>query len=144
VKIRTFWLEKIEAAWDRRSVLWLSGVRRIGKTTLCRSLSEIEYFDCELPRTRRMMEDPQSFLEGLRGKRVVLDEIHRLGNPSQLLKIAADHYKDVRILATGSSTLGASAKFRDTLAGRKTELRTEQRGRGLTSSIFRRGRRAGN
>ena len=69
-----------------------------------------------------MMEDPQAFLGGLKGKRVVLDEIHRLGNPSQLLKIAADHYRDVRIMATGSSMLGASTKFRDTLAGRKAEL----------------------
>jgi hypothetical protein len=68
------------------------------------------------------MEDPQAFLDGLRGRRVVLDEVHRLGNPSELLKIAADHYPDIRILATGSSTLGASARFRDTLTGRKSEL----------------------
>ena len=122
MKHRTFWLDQIEEAWRRRTILWLSGVRRVGKTTLCRGLPKIEYFDCELPRTRRMMEDPESFLDDLRGKRVVLDEIHRLRNPSQLLKIAADHYKDVKILATGSSTLGASAKFRDTLAGRKAEL----------------------
>lgn len=122
MKIRTFWLDQVEQAWNRRSVLWLSGVRRVGKTTLCHSLSRTEYFDCELPRVRRMMEDPQSFLDGLRGTRIVLDEVHRLANPSQLLKIAADHYHDVRILATGSSTLGASAKFRDTLAGRKAEL----------------------
>jgi predicted AAA+ superfamily ATPase len=122
MKIRTFWLDQIERAWSRRSVLWLSGVRRVGKTTLCHSLSGTEYFDCELPRVRRMMEDPQAFLDGLRGTRIVLDEVHRLANPSQLLKIAADHYHDVRILATGSSTLGASAKFRDTLAGRKAEL----------------------
>lgn len=122
MKIRTFWRDRIEEAWTRRSVLWLSGVRRVGKTTLCHSLPKVEYFDCELPRVRTMMEDPQAFLSGLKGKRVVLDEIHRLGNPSQLLKIAADHYRDVRIMATGSSTLGASAKFRDTLAGRKAEL----------------------
>lgn len=69
-----------------------------------------------------MMEDPQSFLEDLKGSTVILDEIHRLENPSELLKIAADHYPDTKILATGSSTLGASAKFRDTLAGRKSEL----------------------
>jgi hypothetical protein len=56
------------------------------------------------------------------GHRVVLDEIHRLGNPSELLKIAADHYPDVQVLATSSSTLGASARFKDTLAGRKVEL----------------------
>lgn len=122
MKIRKFWLNRIEAAWRKKSVIWLSGVRRVGKTCLCQTLPEIEYFDCELPRTRRMMDDPESFLQSLKGKRVVLDEVHRLSNPSELLKIAADHYKDVQILATGSSTLGASSKFKDTLAGRKAEL----------------------
>jgi predicted AAA+ superfamily ATPase len=69
-----------------------------------------------------MMDDPQGFLEGVRGRRIVLDEIHRLDHPSEILKIAADHFPDTQILATGSSTLGASTKFRDTLAGRKAEL----------------------
>jgi len=119
---RVFWTEKIEQAWKGRNVLWLSGVRRVGKTFLCKGLSEAEYFDCELPRTRRIMEDSQSFLDELRGRTIILDEIHRLGNPSEILKIAADHYPDIRVLATGSSTLGASAKFRDTLTGRKVEL----------------------
>lgn len=119
---RQFWLSKIEEAWKRRSVLWLSGVRRVGKTYLCQTLSEIQYFDCELPRVRRMLDDPQAFLEDVKKGRIVLDEIHRLENPSAILKIAADHYPNIRILATGSSTLGASAKFRDTLAGRKTEV----------------------
>ena len=68
------------------------------------------------------MEDPQSFLEDLRGHTVVLDEIHRLDNPSEILKIAADHYPEAKILATGSSTLGATAKFKDTLSGRKREI----------------------
>lgn len=68
------------------------------------------------------MEDPEAFLDGLGKVRIVLDEIHRLQNPSELLKIAADHYPQVRILATGSSTLGASSKFRDTLAGRKRNV----------------------
>jgi hypothetical protein len=119
---RRFWLNLIEQAWREKPVVWLAGVRRVGKTCLCESLPDVEYFDCELPRVRRMMEDPQGFLDGLRGRRVVLDEVHRLGNPSELLKIAADHYADVRVLATGSSTLGASSKFRDTLAGRKRDL----------------------
>jgi len=122
VKNRRFWQAGIEAAWGRRRIVWLSGVRRVGKTVLCQSLPEVEYFDCELPRTRRQMQDPEAFLDSLRGKRTVLDEIHRLGNPSELLKIAADHFPDVRIIATGSSTLGASRKFRDTLAGRKADL----------------------
>ena len=119
---RPFWAETIDALWKARSVIWLSGVRRVGKTTLCQSLPDVEYFDCELPSHRRVMDDPESFLRPLRGKRVVVDEIHRLQNPSQLLKIAADHFKTTRIIATGSSTLGATRKFRDTLAGRKAEL----------------------
>jgi uncharacterized protein len=116
---RAHWIETLEAAWERRSVLWLAGVRRAGKTYLCRSLRDVDYFDCELPRTRRALEDPESFLEETRGRRIVLDEIHRLGNPSELLKIAADHFPETRVLATGSSTLEASAKFRDTLTGRR-------------------------
>ncbi len=119
---RPFWLNRIEALWRRRSVVWMSGVRRVGKTCLAQGLADIEYFDCELPRVRRAMEDVEEFLSGLRGRRVVLDEIHRLGDPSELLKIASDHFPSVKVLATGSSTLGAAAKFRDTLAGRKAEL----------------------
>jgi predicted AAA+ superfamily ATPase len=116
---RRFWIEMIEAAWERRSVLWLAGVRRAGKTFLCRSLNDVEYFDCELPRTRRLLDDPEEFLRDTHGRRIVLDEIHRLGNPSELLKIAADHFPETRIVATGSSTLDASAKFGDTLTGRR-------------------------
>jgi len=119
---RRSWIDRLEQAWQQRSVVWLSGVRRVGKTFLCQSLPDIEYVDCELPRMRRMLDDPQAFLEGVRGRRVVLDEVHRLERPSEILKIAADHYPDTRIVATGSSTLGASSKFRDTLAGRKAEL----------------------
>jgi predicted AAA+ superfamily ATPase len=120
---RQYWLKLIEAAWKRKNVIWLSGVRRSGKTVLTQSLGRgVEYFDCELPHVRRQMEDPESFLDGLKGKRVVLDEVHRLKNPSELLKITADHYPTIRLLATGSSTLGAAKKFRDTLAGRRVVL----------------------
>lgn len=109
----------IEEAWERRSVLWLAGVRRAGKTFLCRSLDDVEYFDCELPRTRRLLDDPERFLRDHDGRRIVLDEIHRLRDPSELLKIAADHFPATRVVATGSSTLNAGAKFGDTLTGRR-------------------------
>ena len=119
---RKLWNTKIEEFCDEKSVRWLSGVRRAGKTVLSQSLSRIEYFDCELPRIRRMMDDPEAFLNDQNGKRIVLDEIHRLKEPSQLLKIAADHYPKIKILAIGSSVLGATKKFKDTLTGRKREL----------------------
>jgi len=119
---RALWMEKVKTAWSERPILWLTGVRRVGKTTLSRSMEPIAYYDCELPRVRREMEDPEFFLRNCGAKRLVFDEVHRLENPSELLKIAADHFPELQILATGSSTLGASARFRDTLAGRKREL----------------------
>ena len=119
---REHWQKLIERAWSERSIVWLSGVRRVGKTVLSRSLPDIAYYDCELPRVRQLMADPEAFLREHRQRRIVLDEIHRLADPSQLLKIAADHYPDVHILTTGSSTLGVSAKFRDTLTGRKKDI----------------------
>ncbi len=122
VVIRSFWQELIERAWLKKSIIWLMGVRRIGKTSLCQSLPNIEYFDCESPRVRQLFIDPEGFLAGKRNRRIVLDEIHRLDNPSEILKLAADHYPDIKVIATGSSTLGASAKFKDTLTGRKKEI----------------------
>ena len=119
---RPFWRKKIRRRLASRNILWLAGVRRTGKTVLCRMLDDAEYFDCELPRVRRLLDDAEVFFARHRGKLVVLDEIHRLVNPSQVLKIAADHFPDTRVLATGSSTLAARRKFRDTLAGRKHTL----------------------
>jgi predicted AAA+ superfamily ATPase len=119
---RKYWEKRIEDAWKRKSVIWLSGVRRAGKTVLCQSLPHVEYFDCELPRIRQLLEDPEAFLKMHRGKSLVLDEVHRLQNPSELLKIAADHFAETKIIATGSSTLEASAKFKDTLTGRREKI----------------------
>lgn len=85
-------------------------------------LEGIEVFDCERPRVRAQLADPEAFLEAHRGRRIALDEVHRLERPSEILKLAADHYPDVRIVATGSSTLEASARFKDTLTGRKLEV----------------------
>lgn len=119
---RRFWLRRLDDAWRQRSVLWLMGVRRAGKTVLCRSIPDSEYLDCELPSTRRALEDVESFLAERQGRTIIFDEIHRLDDPAEVLKVAADHFSKTRILATGSSTLGASVRFRDTLAGRKRDI----------------------
>jgi len=54
---RRFWLNRIEEAWSERPILWLPGVRRVGKTTLSLSIPGVSYFDCELPRVRRIIEE---------------------------------------------------------------------------------------
>ncbi len=117
---RPLWLGRVQQAWSRRSVVWLSGVRRVGKTSLARMLPDAVYMNCDLPSSLRALDDPELFLDGQTpGTVVVFDEVHRLEDPSRLLKIAADEYPQLKILATGSSTLTATRKFRDSLTGRK-------------------------
>lgn len=119
---REYWRDLVKTELKRKPIVWLSGVRRAGKTFLCKSLENNSYFDCELPSVRSMLSDPEPFLKEQEGKTLVLDEIHRLNNPTEILKIAADHYPTVRIIATGSSTLQASEKFKDMLTGRKSNV----------------------
>lgn len=120
---RPLWLNRVRHAWTQRSVVWLSGVRRVGKTTIARMLPEAVYLNCDLPSAVRALEDPELFLSAQAADAVlVFDEIHRLDDPSRLLKIAADEYPRLKVLATGSSTLAATRKFSDTLAGRKRAI----------------------
>ncbi|MCX6775180.1 MAG: hypothetical protein NTY99_03795, partial [DPANN group archaeon] len=66
----------------------------IGKTFLCKSIKGIHYFDCEIPSIRRQVED-ENFLKYNDNKIIALDEIHRLKAPHQILKLAADYYKNL-------------------------------------------------
>lgn len=120
---RPLWIKMLTEAWTKRSIIWLSGVRRVGKTTLARMIPDVDYVNCDLPSACRALEDPELFLSTRDISRpLILDEVHRIADPSTLLKIAADEYPALRILATGSSTLAATAKFRDALTGRKQSV----------------------
>ncbi|MCU7859002.1 MAG: ATP-binding protein [Candidatus Thiodiazotropha sp. (ex Lucinoma kastoroae)] len=120
---RSLWLDRVQQAWTRRSIVWLSGVRRVGKTTLTRMLPDAVYMNCDLPSTLRALEDPELFLDSQgKGSLLIFDEVHHLDDPSRLLKIAADEYPHLNVLATGSSTLAATRKFRDSLTGRKQAI----------------------
>ncbi|MDD2715412.1 MAG: ATP-binding protein [Candidatus Wallbacteria bacterium] len=118
---RPYWLSLIHAAWSKRPLVWLSGVRRVGKTTLTKMLAGAVCLNCDLPSDERRLEDPEHFLSSLPQDGIlILDEIHRLKDPSRVMKIAADVFPRLHVLATGSSTLAATGKFRDSLTGRKT------------------------
>ena len=120
---RPLWLERVQQSWSQRSVVWLSGVRRVGKTTIARMLDEAVYLNCDLPSSVRALQDPELFLGTQAADAVlVFDEVHRLDDPSLLLKIAADEFPRLKVLATGSSTLAATRKFSDTLTGRKRSI----------------------
>lgn len=121
---RPFWIERINSAWEKAPIVWLSGVRRCGKTTLAGMLGGTEslFLNCDLPATEEMVKDPEFFFRHCDKPLVIFDEIHRLKDPSRLLKIGADMFHGIRMLATGSSTLAAGKKFKDTLAGRKRQV----------------------
>lgn len=119
---RPFWLERIKRAWDAAPIAWLSGVRRVGKSSIAAQIPGALYLNCDLPSVQRLAEDPESLYGSIREKVVIFDEVHRLGDPSQVLKIGADTRPQLKILATGSSTLAALRTFRDSLAGRKREI----------------------
>jgi hypothetical protein len=116
---RPFWTDRIRRAWEKVPIVWLTGVRRVGKTTLARELPEALLLNCDLPGTARQVAEMERFYAAVEAPIVVFDEIHQLPDPSRLLKVGADEFRHLKILATGSSSLAATRKFRDTLTGRK-------------------------
>lgn len=119
---RPFWQAKVLENWRKAPIVWLSGVRRAGKTTLSKAFPRARHLNCDLPSTLVLLEDPEAFFKSLKEPELVLDEVHQLPDPSRVLKIAADEFPRLKVLATGSSTLAATQKFRDTLTGRKREV----------------------
>ena len=78
----------------------------------------MHYLNCDLQDVARPSKS-QYLLPTVQKPVVVLDEVHQLADPSRVLKIGADEFPHLKILATGSSTLAATQKFRDPLTGRK-------------------------
>jgi predicted AAA+ superfamily ATPase len=116
---RPLWNDRITDAWKQAPIVWLTGPRRVGKTVLAQSFLDTEFLNCDLPSVAERLLDPESFYRSVRKRVVIFDEVHQLPDPSRLLKIGADVFPKLKILATGSSTLAATQKFRDSLAGRK-------------------------
>lgn len=119
---RPLWKQRLKQGWRQAPLVWLAGVRRVGKTVLAGELEGAEFLNCDLPGDARRLEDAEAFFGSLGKRLVILDEVHQLGDPSRVLKIATDAFPHLRVLATGSSTLAATRKFRDTLTGRKRSV----------------------
>ena len=84
------WKERIQKAWKEAPIVWLSGVRRAGKTTLALQLDQPErvlYINCDLPITEERLGDPELFFRSCEKPMVIFDEVHQLSDPSRILKI---------------------------------------------------------
>jgi len=121
---RPFWLSRIQDSWGEAPIVWIAGVRRVGKSTLALSLGSerARYVNCDLPIVEDLVKDPEFFFKNCEQPVIIFDEIHQLKDPARLLKVGADIFPHLKLLATGSSTLAASRKFSDTLAGRKRNI----------------------
>ncbi len=117
----------------RSDIIVLLGARQVGKTTLLKYLitnhikKNVFYFDLENIKLLQLCnsgtENTYRYLleQGANEKEkitLVIDEIQYLNNPSSFLKIFHDHYKNVKLIVSGSSTFDIKKKFNESLAGR--------------------------
>ena len=128
-----------------RECILIVGSRQVGKTSLLYLLvkhlferNEVSdenlcFLDLEDPADLDLANlSPEDLLSALklRGKRwsntrpiyIIFDEIHLLENPARLIKLLVDHYPQISLFATGSSSTGVRQKFSDALPGRKQEF----------------------
>ena len=124
-----------------RDVIVLHGARQVGKTYILYYLKQYLknkkelslYLDLEDFRFVQILDaGHQEFTKHLteegfnlnllskQKKRVfvLIDEIQYLKNPSSFLKIIADHYPQIKLIVSGSSSFNIKSKFKDSLVGR--------------------------
>lgn len=100
-------------------VLFLTGPRQSGKTTLIKSLfGDLPYFLLEEPDIRRfVLNDPRGFLANLPGG-AVLDEAQRAPELFSYIQSIVDSKPDVFFVLSGSQNFLLSDQISQSLAGR--------------------------
>ena len=122
---------QVEDALFKGKIVVIYGPRQVGKTTLAKLIlqnrQEIKsaYFNCDEPDICQALTDKTStelklFLGD--SKLVVLDEAQRVKNIGLTLKLLADNYPKMQIIATGSSSFDLSNQIFEPLTGRKKEF----------------------
>src|SRR3989339_2253342 len=127
--------DKIKPYLGDDTVVVINGARQVGKTHVLFYIQQylekkhhkVFYYDLELAfLLTTLNQGIDSFILHLEGKGyekgkeifVLIDEIQYLDNPSSFLKIIADHYKNIHLIVSGSSTFDIKTKFTNSLAGR--------------------------
>ena len=110
-------------------VLYLTGPRQAGKTTLARSIAErldMGYITLDDQATLASAEsDPHGFIRSLGSKRVVLDEFQYAQSLIPAIKEASDKLKPGekgKFLLTGSADIFRSARTQEALPGHMARL----------------------
>lgn len=118
--------EKIEKRLFKGKIVIIYGARQVGKTTLVKKIitkypENSKYLNCELLSVRNSLEVVEAeklktFLGEV--KLVVLDEAQKIKDIGLILKIMADTYPEIQIIATGSSSFELANKISEPLTGR--------------------------
>ncbi len=122
--------DRIEHCFYKGKAIIIYGARQVGKTTLIRKIQEKVvhdslYINCDEPDFREALTDITSTeLKHIIGRKriVFIDEAQRVKNIGLTLKLFVDHFTDVQVVATGSSSLDLSNEIVEPLTGRKYEF----------------------
>lgn len=130
---------EIFKALESEKIILLYGPRQGGKTSLLGWIihklleqgippSRINYASMDFLDLHPLIQDTRKLVKLLREEGeegtlyLFVDEVQRLKNAGIVLKQIYDIGKDIRIIATGSSTLKIREEVREHLTGRKVEL----------------------
>lgn len=106
----------------------LMGARQTGKTTLLHEIisgmPDTLWLDGDVPEVKKLFEEgsPDRFRAQFAGKKlIVLDEAQRIKDIGIRLKHLTDHFKELQVIATGSSSFELANEVNEPLTGRKWE-----------------------
>ncbi|OIO01159.1 hypothetical protein COY52_09810 [Candidatus Desantisbacteria bacterium CG_4_10_14_0_8_um_filter_48_22] len=125
-------IDKIKPWLDKPEIIVLLGARQVGKTSIMKIIAEkvpgkSMYFDLEDTYNLNIFGSVDNFLSYLKSQGidekertfVFIDEVQYLPRTSNFLKIIHDHYPNIKLLVSGSSSFDIKKKFSDSLTGRK-------------------------
>jgi predicted AAA+ superfamily ATPase len=118
---RTRYSQRLVQALAANPIVALLGPRQVGKTTLARSVAEdraSDFYDLEHPTDRARLSAPSIALAD-RAELIVLDEIQRMPELFELLRVLADRSAgNGRFLVLGSASPRIVKGISESLAGR--------------------------
>ncbi len=122
--------ELIEAFLFKKKTIIIYGARQVGKTTLVEELvknraEQTLFLNGDDADVREMFTNINAGrLQPVIGtnKIVIIDEAQRIPETGLVLKIIHDNFKDIQLLATGSSSFELANKVNEPLTGRKFEF----------------------
>lgn len=121
---------------NNKKITILVGARQVGKTTLLNQLYKVLkaeqaclFLDLDLYADYEKASTYENLINTLRlnGYResqkipffLFLDEFQRYADVAMVMKNIADHHPNIKIYASGSSSLGINSKIQESLSGRK-------------------------